>query len=623
MANTLPTECGAGCISAALSPCTARVSTVTILTLLSQRRQGRRRRLHAGDGRSSPSLVPPPSLLNTSTPPSPGHPSLLHPHRCHGTVPSERRQATTTASCNIRKATSPRTEQSSAACAAAYRPAHLRPANHRGIPGVSFCNFVLANFHILKVPASLSSTTDTASRIWILYLGKGKELSVREIKNVLNFCFSIPPFRFAVEQTSSRIFSSVVANANLANYLVARGRCKLGNKSFLLFPSLGAAIAGSKLGAAADAVDVGPNPDVTFQFEKRDRETTIWAGSQSQFTGPNSSQEAVSAFAGKDFSLAQQSPLPPLFPPAAAGSMDAGDINYSSAHSPLTIEISPRTTNGCQLKDSVTPALNSANVCSASTQFATRPYLRALLSTASSPMNSAARGKPRRARSLPPTKTQCFRCLASDHLVAACRDPQEMCHVSGHFALGTSPSVEAHRVPPREANCHELGALLFLSIPLWTFVASPGTTLTHAMSLAGLPRLVIRDLVTPQQEDALTPPSPPCQVSCGPHGIAPAHPQPPPVLPSLGELLDAEEHKVSREVDSASKHRHSSRLAAKEDPFYVDATTKATRVKAAKLDLSKASERMRAALAASEISPLPSSGTWAALVVEDDDAPVV
>lgn len=187
---------------------------------------------------------------------------------------------------------------------------------------------------------------------------------------------------------------------------------------------------------------------------------------------------------------------------------------------------------------------------------------------------------------------------------------------AGHKSIRRSPPVGStvSSVPPREANCHELGALLFLSIPLWTFVASPGTTLTHAMSLAGLPRLVIRDLVTPQQEDALTPPSPPCQVSCGPHGIAPAHPQPPPVLPSLGELLDAEEHKVSvrrrrarhkREVDSASKHRHSSRLAAKEDPFYVDATTKATRVKAAKLDLSKASERMRAALAASEMLQRP------------------
>jgi hypothetical protein len=42
--------------------------------------------------------------------------------------------------------------------------------------------------------------------------------------------------------------------------------------------------------------------------------------------------------------------------------------------------------------------------------------------------------------------------------------------------------------------------------------------------------------------------------------------------------------------------RRSRRLAAKKDPLFTDATTKATRVKAARLDLSKASERMKKAL---------------------------
>lgn len=79
-------------------------------------------------------------------------------------------------------------------------------------------------------------------------------------------------------------------------------------------------------------------------------------------------------------------------------------------------------------------------------------------------------------------------------------------------------------------------------------------------------------------------------------------------ISSLGELLDEEEHEVSirrrrvrhkRAADSASKMRRSSRLAAKEDPFYVDATTKASRAKADQMDLAKASERMKAALHAS------------------------
>lgn len=42
--------------------------------------------------------------------------------------------------------------------------------------------------------------------------------------------------------------------------------------------------------------------------------------------------------------------------------------------------------------------------------------------------------------------------------------------------------------------------------------------------------------------------------------------------------------------------RRSSRLAAKEPPLYIDTTTKATRVKEASFDMSKASERLKAAI---------------------------
>jgi hypothetical protein len=85
-------------------------------------------------------------------------------------------------------------------------------------------------------------------------------------------------------------------------------------------------------------------------------------------------------------------------------------------------------------------------------------------------------------------------------------------------------------------------------------------------------------------------------------------------LPSLRYILAEEEHEVSarrrrarrkRAVDSASKVRRSRRLAAKEDPFYVDATTEASHVKAAKLDLDRASEHLKAALEASGVLERP------------------
>ena len=89
----------------------------------------------------------------------------------------------------------------------------------------------------------------------------------------------------------------------------------------------------------------------------------------------------------------------------------------------------------------------------------------------------------------------------------------------------------------------------------------------------------------------------------------------PSCAPSLEELLQEEEQEVSirrrracrkRAHDSAAKtRRHNLRLAAKEDPFYVDATSKATRVKATQLDLARASARMKEALASSGMLQRP------------------
>lgn len=76
--------------------------------------------------------------------------------------------------------------------------------------------------------------------------------------------------------------------------------------------------------------------------------------------------------------------------------------------------------------------------------------------------------------------------------------------------------------------------------------------------------------------------------------------QPRSIIPSEVDILAEEEHEVvtrrKRVVDSASKRRHSLCLTAKEAPFYESATSKASRVQAAKLDLSEASTRMKAAL---------------------------
>src|SRR6185312_3952244 len=169
----------------------------------------------------------------------------------------------------------------------------------------------------------------------------------------------------------------------------------------------------------------------------------------------------------------------------------------------------------------------------------------------------------------------------------------------------SGPTRAGHRgaFPQHSGTCRALGPLLFPSVPLWTLVAGAMSALGRTLSLAGVPQLVIRDLPTPVWP--ATPP-PPVRLAM------PSPPPSPPLLeiekarrspsaaPSLEDILLEEEHEVSvrrrsarrkRAQDSAAKtRRHSLRLAAKEDPFYVDATSKATRVKAAQLDLTRASK---------------------------------
>jgi len=161
--------------------------------------------------------------------------------------------------------------------------------------------------------------------------------------------------------------------------------------------------------------------------------------------------------------------------------------------------------------------------------------------------------------------------------------------------------------PWRSGTCRSLGPVLYPSVPLWTFVAGARSALGRALSLAGVPQVVIRDLPTPSSPTSPPPTPRICELV---EAL-----RPPSSVPTLEDLLLAEEHEVSarkrrarrkRAHDSAAKtRRHSLRLAAKEDPYYVDATSKATRVKAAQLDLTRASTRMKMALAQSGVLERP------------------
>ncbi|CAN6173630.1 unnamed protein product [Urochloa humidicola] len=187
---------------------------------------------------------------------------------------------------------------------------------------------------------------------------------------------------------------------------------------------------------------------------------------------------------------------------------------------------------------------------------------------------------------------------------------------SSHTATNSDGPTRIHKMD----ICRAVGAPLYPSVPLWTFVAGSCFALPRAMSILGVPQVVVRNLPTMERSRTVPPaPAPSLVVSDSNDDdnggdVSSARRQPRSSLPSLGEIITEEEHEVSlrrrrvrrkRVADSAKKIRRSSRLAAKEEPFYENATDRASRIKAAKLDLAKASEQMKAALAASGILERP------------------
>jgi hypothetical protein len=87
----------------------------------------------------------------------------------------------------------------------------------------------------------------------------------------------------------------------------------------------------------------------------------------------------------------------------------------------------PAPSGTASLSSELTPALSNLQTA--------RPYLMALLSPATPPLKAAM--------PLPPPRTQCFRCLSTDHLVADCRDPVRCraCLRFGHRSSSCAMSV--------------------------------------------------------------------------------------------------------------------------------------------------------------------------------------
>lgn len=141
-----------------------------------------------------------------------------------------------------------------------HRPVPPWAPSHRRRPGVSFSDSALEHFHALTVPALGNRQHFAASDLWLVCDKIDYHPSITDVQASLAFCFARSASSFKVEMLGDRLFSTLVANQNLASFLVVRGRCRFGSTSFSLFPSLAwASAAAMRHGDAVEkTVDVTP-----------------------------------------------------------------------------------------------------------------------------------------------------------------------------------------------------------------------------------------------------------------------------------------------------------------------------------------------------------------------------
>ncbi|CAN6163163.1 unnamed protein product [Urochloa humidicola] len=250
---------------------------------------------------------------------------------------------------------------------------------------VSFCILVLEHFHLLVVPVAIARAPFPDACIWVVPANARKDPNVFEIQNALNFCFSFPPHRFEVQPTGGQAFLTAVASANVASFLVAQGRCCLGDRHYLLFSTLDSAIAATKLSTGARRDVSTRSDDVRGNFEFQTRGQSIWAETGITTDGPTDGPRPASRagldLAGETF----LSSFPPFLavqvakghatidgaisPDSAAASdyADSGDTNEFRVHSLLSAipapevhserstDLSCRAPNGSQFDPFVTP----------------------------------------------------------------------------------------------------------------------------------------------------------------------------------------------------------------------------------------------------------------------------
>ena len=123
-------------------------------------------------------------------------------------------------------------------------------------PGTLFCNSALLHYHAIAIPALNLSAAPAEARLWVRPAPGSHHPVLCEVRNTLNFCFSIYPFRFKVLEPLPGVFETVACNGNIARLIISSGRCRLGRVSLLFFPSLSSAVDADFAGLGATNVNL-------------------------------------------------------------------------------------------------------------------------------------------------------------------------------------------------------------------------------------------------------------------------------------------------------------------------------------------------------------------------------
>ncbi|CAO2194895.1 unnamed protein product [Urochloa humidicola] len=259
-------------------------------------------------------------------------------------------------------------------------------------PGELTENRLLTDYHATAVPGAIAPAPPVP--IWVTPLSRDSRYSLTFVRNMLNFSLTAKSSRLEVKRVGVLVFRVLVSCRNVAIALVVRGTIRMGSSELL--PHLTREAADT---AAKAAGKVEEQFTAAHQCAQPANGPQLLLRAARDNTAPFTAKQNSKGKIDQDFTQAVSAT--PDVPPLAGAPTCCVDSGLTQL--------------------AVTPGVNATHQAAA-------PYLRALQTPSKPPKTLATRPTPIT------STTGCFRCLAADHKVRDCRDPERCrnCRGYGH-----------------------------------------------------------------------------------------------------------------------------------------------------------------------------------------------